>query len=180
MAYFINLSSRERIYRICCNRLRTCGVTTYNMKRLLFVLTLGAALACPAMAQPADSTSTNAPPDGPPPGEHHHDHDMKFLTDAEKAELKKAHDAAIAGDPSLKTEEDSIHATMKADHEAGTPPSDADKATFEAFRDKMDKAMIAADPAVEPILAKIKAHHHGGPGGHGGDGGTPPPAPSAQ
>ena len=39
----------------------------------LAIETLGAALACPAMAQPADSTSTNAPPDGPPPGEHHHD-----------------------------------------------------------------------------------------------------------
>jgi len=100
---------------------------------------------------------------------------MGFLTDAEKAELKKAHDAAIAADPSLATEEQ----TLKAAHESGTPPTDAQKEQFHAFREKMDAAMIKADPAVEPILAKIKAHHHGpgGPGGPGGDGGTPPPPP---
>jgi hypothetical protein len=42
---------------------------------------------------------------------------------------------------------------------------------------RSDAAMIKADPAVAPILAKIKAHHpHGAPGGPGGpDGGTPPP-----
>lgn len=173
MAYFINLSSRERIYRICCNRLRTCGVTTYNMKRLLFVLTLGAALACPAMAQPADSTSTNAPPDGPPPGEHHHDHDMKFLTDAEKAELHKAHDEAVQANPALGTEEKDLMDQMKEARDSGEPPSDDLKEQMHAFRDKMDAAMIEADPAVKPIIEKIKAHHHGPPDG-------PPPPPSGQ
>jgi len=100
---------------------------------------------------------------------------MGFLTDAEKAELQKAHDAAIAADPSLKTDEDA----MKAAHQAGTPPSDADKAQWMAFHQKMDAAMIAADPDVAPIIAKIKAHHHGPGGGPGpgASGGTPPPAP---
>lgn len=145
------------------------------MKKLLFVLTLGAALACPAFAQSTDSTNT--PPSGPPPGGFHHDHGMGFLTDAEKAELKKAHDAAIAADPSLGTEESSIHDAMKTAHESGTPPTDAEKQQWHDFRDKLDKAMVAADPAVAPILAKIKAHHHG-PGGPGGPGGAPstPPA----
>jgi hypothetical protein len=100
---------------------------------------------------------------------------MSFLTDAEKAELKKAHDAAIAADPSLATEEQSIHEAMQSAHESGTPPSDADKAQWKAFHEKMDAAMISADPNVAPILAKIKAHHHGGPGGAGG---PPPPPPS--
>jgi hypothetical protein len=140
------------------------------MKRIFLLLTLGAALACPSYAQ-----TTNAPPSGGPPEGFHHDHGMGFLTDAEKAELKKAHEAAIAADPSLQTEEESIHAKMKADREAGGPPSDADKAAFEAFHQKMDAALVAADPAVAPILAKIKAHHHG----PGGDGPPPPvPAPS--
>jgi Spy/CpxP family protein refolding chaperone len=142
------------------------------MKNILLVLTLGAALAVPAFAQSADST--NAPPSGPPPGGFHHDH-MSFLTDAEKAELKKAHDAAIAADPSLATEEQSIHEAMQSAHESGTPPSDADKAQWHAFHDKLDAAMIAADPAVAPIIAKIKAHHHG----PGASGGTPPPPPPA-
>ena len=138
------------------------------MKRLFLSILLGAAVACPSL----QAQDTNTPPP-PPPGEggpgHHHG---PPLTDAEKAELKKAHDAAIAADPSLKTEEEAQHAKMKANHEAQTPPSEADKEAFKAFRDKMDAAMIKADPAVAPIIEKLKKHHHG-PGGPGG--GAPPP-----
>ena len=100
---------------------------------------------------------------------------MDFLTDAEKAELKKAHDAALAADPSLATEDKSIHEKMDADRESGNPPSDEDKAAFKAFHEKMDAAMVKADPAVAPILKKIAEHHHrGGPDGAGG----PPPPPA--
>ena len=157
------------------------------MKRLLFALTLSAAVALPALAQPTDSTapaSSNAPsntppPDGGPGGDHggpggHHD--MKFLTDAEKAELKKAHDAAIGADPTLGTEEEAL----KAAHKPGTPPSADEREKMHAFRDKMDAAMIKADPAVAPIIEKIKAHHPHGPGGPGGDHDGPPPPPPAQ
>ncbi len=139
------------------------------MKRLFLSILLGAAVACPSL----QAQDTNTPPPGPPPGEggpggHH------GLTYAEKAELKKAHDAAIAADPSLETEGKAVMDKMKANHEAGTPPSDADKAAMKAFREKMDAAEIKADPAVAPVIEKIKKHHH-----HGGpDGGTPPPPPS--
>ncbi len=136
------------------------------MKSLL-ILTLGALLACPFLAR-ADSATNDAPPGPPPggPGGHH----MKFLTEAEKAELKKAHEAALAADPSLAKED----ADLKAAHEAGTPPTEEEKADMKAFHEKMDAAMVKADPAVAPILAKIKAHHHG-PGGPGG----PPPPPDS-
>jgi hypothetical protein len=96
---------------------------------------------------------------------------MSFLTDAEKQELNKAHDAALAADPSLATEEKANWDAMKAAHESGTPPTDDQKAAWKAFRDKMDAAMIKADANVAPIIAKIKAHH----GPHGGPGGPPPP-----
>jgi Spy/CpxP family protein refolding chaperone len=141
------------------------------MKRLLFVLTLGAALALPAFAQSTDSTNAPPPGEGGPGG--HHDH-MKFLTDAEKAELHKAHDAAIAADPGLATEEKAQWDDMKASHEAGTPPTDEQKEKMHALHDEIDAAMIKADPAVAPIIEKIKAHHHG-PGGPDGAGGPPPP-----
>src|SRR5271155_1264957 len=150
-------------------RSRVIGV----MKRIFLLLTLGAALTCPSFAQPADSTNA-PPPGGPPDGGFHHDHGMGFLTDAEKAELKKAHDAAIAADPSLATEEKANWDAMKAAHESGTPPTDDQKAAWKAFHEKMDAAMIKADPNVAPIIAKIQAHHHGGPGGAGG----PPPPPA--
>jgi hypothetical protein len=132
------------------------------MKRTLLLLTLGAALACPSLAKAQDST--NAPPPGPPPGGPH----MDFLTDAEKQELHKAHDAAFAADPSLKIDQDAL----RESHQPGTPPTDAEKAQWRAFHEKLNAAEIAADPNVGPIIAKIKAHGHGGPGG------PPPPPPS--
>jgi hypothetical protein len=98
---------------------------------------------------------------------------MDFLTDAEKQELHKAHDAAIAANPALATEGQNLKTQMDAAHESGEPPSDDLKAQMHAFQDKMDAAMIAADSNVVPIIAKIKAHHHGGPGG------PPPPPPSS-
>jgi hypothetical protein len=145
------------------------------MKRILLILTLGAVLTCPSHAQPADSGNPPPPPpdsNGPPPGGGHFD---KILTPAEKAELKKAHDAAIAADPTLGTEEQDLHSQMKAAREAGGPPSDDLKAQMKAFHEKMDEAMSKADPAVIPILAKLKAAHHH----HDGGDGPPPPPPSA-
>jgi hypothetical protein len=96
---------------------------------------------------------------------------MKFLTEAEKAELKKAHDAAIAADPSLAAEEKANMEAMQAAHESGQPPTEEEMEKGKAFREKMDADMIKADPAVAPIIEKIKAHHH-----HDG---PPPPAPAS-
>jgi hypothetical protein len=133
------------------------------MKRTLLVITVGALLACPLFAQPTDSTTA------PPPGGHHPG--MDSLTEAEKQEMHKAHDAAVAADPSLGTQEKDLMDQMKAAHDAGGPPSEDLRDKMHAFRETMDAAMIKADPGVEPILAKIKAHHP-----HGGPGGTPPPS----
>lgn len=80
----------------------------------------------------------------------------------------------MAADPSLGTERQSLMEQMKQAHESGTKPSDDLLAQMRAFREKMDAAMIKADPNVAPILEKIKAHQpHGGPGG-----GAPPPPPA--
>jgi Spy/CpxP family protein refolding chaperone len=154
------------------------------MKTLL-TLALGALLACPILANAQTSTSTETPPGPPPGGEggHHHGPDFKFLTDAEKAELKKAHDAAQTADPDLFKQDEELHQKMRAAHEAGTPPDQSDFQQMKTLRDQIDAAMIKADPAVAPIIEKIKAHHpHGGPGGGGpggqGGAGGPPPADS--
>jgi len=143
------------------------------MKRILILLTAGAIIACPALLKaqddPAPPPGNAEGPGGPGvggPGGHHHD--LSFLTDAEKAELKKAHDAAIAADPSLAEQEKANQEAMEQAHQSGQPPTEDQRAAFKAFRDKMDAAMIKADPAVAPIIEKIKAHHHGPP--------PPPPA----
>jgi len=98
---------------------------------------------------------------------------MAFLTDAEKQEWQKAHDAAVAADASLAADEKSLMSEMKAAHKSGEKLSDDLMAKMHAFRDKMDAAMIKADADVAAIIAKIKAHH----GPHGGPGGPPPPPP---
>jgi Spy/CpxP family protein refolding chaperone len=157
------------------------------MKTIL-TLTLGALLACPLLATAQTSTSTETP-SGPPPGgeggHHHGGPDFKFLTADEKAELKKAHDAAATANPDLFKQDEEMHQKMRAAHEAGTPPDSSTMEEAKTLRDQVDAAMIKADPAVAPVIEKIKAHHpHGGPGGPGGPGGDkggaggPPPADS--
>ena len=95
---------------------------------------------------------------------------MNFLTDAEKQEVHQAHDAAVAADPALGTEEKDLMDQMKAARESGEKPSADLMAKMHAFREKMNAAMIKADPDVAPIVAKIKAHYSS----HGGSGGAPP------
>lgn len=145
------------------------GVITYNMKRTLLILTLGALVACPVTLMAEDANTPPPPPPEGGPGGHHHDK-MAGLSEAERAELKKAHDAAIAADPTLATEEQSLKAGMTP----GQPPSDEQREKMHAFREKMDAAMIKADPAVAPIIEKLKKNHK-----EHGPGGPPPAAPAA-
>jgi Spy/CpxP family protein refolding chaperone len=153
------------------------------MKTVL-TLTLGALLACPLLATAQTSTSTETPSGPPPGGGPGGHHGMKFLTEADRAELKKAHDAAAAANPDLFKQDEEFHQKMEASRDSGTPPDQSMMEQGKALREQIDAAMIKADPAVEPIIAKIKAHHpHGGPGGPGGPGGDkgaggPPPADS--
>jgi hypothetical protein len=137
------------------------------MKRILLVLTLGAALGSPAFAQSADSTNAA------PPGPAHHRHWDAVLTDAERQELHTAHDAAIQANPDLATEGKDLMDKMKAAHDSGVKP-DADLMDqMHAYMEKLNEAMIKADANVAPILAKLKAAHHH----HDGQDGPPPATP---
>ncbi|MCE0523059.1 MAG: hypothetical protein LV480_09130 [Methylacidiphilales bacterium] len=118
------------------------------MKRIVLLLALGALTASSSFAQSPNSTN---PPPPPPGGGGPHG----MLTDAEKQELHKAHDAAFQANPDLASQEKELNQEMDALHK------------------KIDAAMIQADPAVAPILAKMEAGHH-----HHGGQGAPPPPPS--
>ncbi len=84
----------------------------------------------------------------PPPGERGGHGPMAFLSPEERAQVKAAHDKAIAEDPSLKEK-------MKAAQEA-----------FQEAREALHAAMIKVDPSVEAILAKMPKPGPGGkPGG---------------
>lgn len=69
---------------------------------------------------------------------------MSLLTPEERAQVKAAHDKAIADDPSLKQK-------MQAAREA-----------FQEAREALQDAMIKVDPSLEPILAKLPKPGAGG------------------
>ena len=79
---------------------------------------------------------------------------MGPLTGEEKEELRQAHDAAMQADPALDAEGKDLKEKMNA------------------YRKKVDAAMIKADPKVAPIIAKLEAAH---PHHEGPDGPPPPP-----
>ncbi len=136
----------------------------------------------PSPTIPPHQPPPPAPPAGAPDKPHHGF--GAILTPDEKAQLKKAHDAALAADPTLKTEEDKLASERETIKDA----SDADKQAYfaeaKAFHEKMKAAELAIDPTLQPIFDKMdKAKQefkakHAGAGGDGGSG-TPPPPPPA-
>jgi hypothetical protein len=82
---------------------------------------------------------------------------MANLSEAERAQMKAAHDKAIQQNPELDQK-------IKAAHQA-----------MEEARKSMHDAMVAVDPSIEPILAKMMppkwgGKYGGGPRGPGGQG----------
>ena len=118
-------------------------------------LALGIAGVTAAFAQtsptpaPAASTAANS--------------HTSVLTPEEKAQLKKAHDEALAANPDLKTEGDSLktqHDALKAQGaNASQADMDALKAQHKDYEQKMHAAMLAADPTLAPVFAKLEAAH---------------------
>jgi hypothetical protein len=94
------------------------------------LLSLGA--QTPSPPGPEASPAGNARPELPPPHG-----PMANLTQEERHQLKAAHDRAIQLNPSIEEEMKSAHLLM------------------EKARKRMHDAMIAVDPSVAPILAKI-------------------------
>jgi len=126
----------------------------------LLALALTSACATAAFAQ---TTPTPAPATTPPPADTGGRHGESVLTPEEKAQLDKDREAALAANPALKTEEDSLkqqHEALKAQGASAPAGSkEALKAQFKAFEEKLDVAMLAIDPSLAPILAKLKAAH---------------------
>jgi hypothetical protein len=140
--------------------------------KILLYLTVGALLACSILAHA--QTSTDAAPSGPPPGGGQGERLVNFLTNAEKAEMRSASKAVAASNPTLVAQLTDVIKQKKAERDAGQPLSDELKQQSTSLHEQMDAAMIKADPNVAAILAKIKAHYHGGQGGPGGGNPTPP------
>jgi hypothetical protein len=131
--------------------------TTVYTRVALLALALAAssptafAQTVPAPALTPTTPSTPVPPAAP------------VLTADEKAHLDKVRTEALATNPDLKTEADSLKAQHQAMKAGGTAASTDDKQAFKvakkAHEQKLQTAMLKIDPTVAPILAKIKAAH---------------------
>jgi Spy/CpxP family protein refolding chaperone len=104
----------------------------------------------------ADDSSSTPPPS--PQGEHHGHYGGPQLTSDERAQLKKDRDAVFAANPDLKTEEGTLHQQMETLHQQ-----------MKDHMDKVDDAILKQDPSAAPIIAKLKAGHHGPPPDNGGN-----------
>jgi hypothetical protein len=132
--------------------------TIVSIQRVaLLALALGTASATATFAQTTPTTTT--PPTCSAKGQRHHD---PILTADEKAQVKKARDAALAADPSLQTERDSLKQqfeTLKGQGKDGAT-KDQWQALREqrvAFEVKLHAAELAIDPTLAPIFAKVEA-----------------------
>jgi len=153
--------------------------TFINLPRAAFLaVALGMASATASFAD-TTSTTTTTPPPGGGGWQHHMD---KILTPAEQTELKNAHDAVMATNPALKTQEASLQ-QQRETLKNGTATDAQKQALFtqmHQFHQDLQTAELKVDANLAPIFAKLaaahKGWHHDGPGGPAG--GTAP-APSA-
>jgi hypothetical protein len=145
--------------------------TPFSLHRVAFAaLAIGIASA-PAIF--ADTTATNttttaSAPDSSSGWSHHHRYHLAFLTAAERTELKKAKEAVLAANPSLKTQKENLRQqfkTLMANKATATP--DQFKALHqqaEALHQQLRSAELLMDPNLKPIFAKIdaakQAHPH--------------------
>jgi hypothetical protein len=146
-----------------------------SLKRAAFTaVALGVLSATAAFAQTAanDTTTTSTGTGGQPNGGgwHHHHHHASVLSQTERAELKKDKDQALAANPALKTQEDSLHQQFKALRSANPPATKAQfealKTQHEALKTQMRTAIESTDAGAAALFQKIDAakgqhHHHG-------------------
>jgi hypothetical protein len=130
----------------------------------LAALALGAASITASFAQ----TVTTTPPTTTAPtctaGGWHHHHHMSFLTANEKAQLKKAKEAAIAGSGTLQSEQAALKQQFQTLKSQSTTTPDQWKALHQQasdFHAKLRSAELLIDPSLSTVFAKIDAHKHG-------------------
>ncbi len=141
------------------------NIITSLPRAAFLALALGTVSATASFAQTTPAPSTTPPTAStttPPPGGGFKHHFGANLTDAERTELKNAHDAVMATDPALKAEE----ASLKTQHESlGQNATDEQRQAlftqFHAFREKLQAAELKVDANLAPIFAKMEAAHKG-------------------
>ncbi len=159
-----------------CNRPPTVESLTVYMNTILSIprvalvaLALGTAGVTATFAQTTTPSTTTTPPTDTTGGDWHHHgwkhHHDSVLSAAEKAQLKKARETALAANPTLKTQKDALKAQFEALKSANPP---ATKEQFQALHQQKEQlhtqlraAELAADPTLGPVFQKLDAAHQG-------------------
>jgi hypothetical protein len=78
--------------------------------------------------------------------------------------VKTAREEALANDPSLKSEHDSLKQQFEALKSSGTAATEDQKQALHTqardFHQKLQAAELKLDPTLAPIFAKLQAAHH--------------------
>jgi hypothetical protein len=81
---------------------------------------------------------------------------LSILTPAQQLEYAQAHEKALADDPALKAENDSLKQQYAAVMVKGTPAErQAMMEMVDSHRQKLRQAMLKEDPKLGPIFAEI-------------------------
>lgn len=112
---------------------------------------------------------------GAPGGGAERGHRLDFLSREDKLHLLRVRRQVLESNPDLKAEGQSLRKEAQSERSGGaTTDKAALRSSIRAHREKMDAAMVKADPTVQPILEQIKAHLKERFSGAGGDdAGTP-------
>lgn len=85
---------------------------------------------------------------------------LAFLSPADRQHLMKVRREVFAGNPDLKTEQESLMKERQYVKNKGTGASQDDRKTlrenFLAHNEKMRAAMLQADPTIEPVLNQVQ------------------------
>jgi len=150
--------------------------TKFSLPRVALVaLALGTTGVTATFAQ-----TTNAPTTTPPTctaGGWHHHHD-RVLSAAEKAELKKDREAALAANGTLQSQQAALKQqfeTLKSEGASATPTErQALHQQKEAYHQSLKAEILLIDPNAQAIFTKLEAAHKG----HHHSGGSATTAPS--
>jgi hypothetical protein len=101
---------------------------------------------------------------------------LSYLSADDRVHLMKVRKQVLESQPDLKTEQESLEKEWKFVKGKGTDATPEDKETlrnnFQAHNEKMNAAMLQADPSIAPVLDQVKAHRQAQLEQHAGAGGS--------
>ncbi len=87
---------------------------------------------------------------------------LSFLSAGDREHLLRVRRQVLESNPDLRSEQEKLRQEMKSAKDGGSSAGVDDKkalrSEFREHREKMNAAMVKADPTVQPILDQIEAH----------------------